>query len=247
MRDKLFEMLGATSRVHIAADSPWYEYLNQMVQRHPMAPAKIGPGIKAFTVLKTTRMGNTYPELFIERVDGTTMDISWRKCEKGRDHSQALLFTSAMRIAVEEQIASFRKSVTAGNPCGFCGRPVGPMAHIDHERPFADILRAFMQGKNVPAVAGEDERGRRIISDGSFIAAWQAYHLEHASLRPAHPTCNLNPTSASLSSIYIEKGTFEGKNKTAKKSAPKWDSGMAGENQEVNPSHLHPTSEKRDA
>jgi hypothetical protein len=222
MKDKLFEMLGGMTSVSIKPGEVWYDYLHQMVLRHPDAADKIGAGVAAFIVRRKTRMGNTYPELFVERIDGTTIDVSWRKCEKGMDHSTGQLFTMAMRQAIAPQIASFRSTVKVSDPCGFCGVAVGVMMHIDHARPFADLLRTFMQGRVMPDPRNIDE---------TFIAEWQAFHLEHATLRPSHPACNLNPTSVAPSSIYIEKGTFEGKTKRAKKAAPKWDSGMPSENQ----------------
>ena len=208
MRDKLFEMLQGGTTCTIDKTSQWWEYLNQMLHRHPRAEAKIGAGVKAFSVRKKTKMGNTYPELFVHRVDGTTIDVSWRKMEKGKEHSQKTLFTSAMRIAVEGQISAFRRTLNADMTCGFCNEQVNGPVHIDHERPFADILKAFMEGRSMPLVDAEDVKGRRIISDHSFVAEWQAYHLAHAILRPAHPTCNLHPASVAPISLYIEKGLF---------------------------------------
>lgn len=195
MREKLFEMLQGGTTCVIDETSQWWEYLHQMLQRHPRAEAKIGAGVRVFSVRKKTRMGNTYPELFVHRVDGTTIDVSWRKLEKGKDHSAHKLFTSAMRVAIEQQISDYRRTLGAQVICGFCECPVNGPVHIDHERPFADILKAFMEGRTIPVVDAEDAKGRRIISDHSFVAEWQAYHLAHAILRPAHPTCNLHPAS----------------------------------------------------
>jgi hypothetical protein len=89
MKDKLFEMLGGMTSVSIKPGEVWYDYLHQMVLRHPDAADKIGAGVAAFIVRRKTRMGNTYPELFVERIDGTTIDVSWRKCEKGMDYGNA--------------------------------------------------------------------------------------------------------------------------------------------------------------
>jgi hypothetical protein len=93
-----------------------------------------------------------------------------------------------MRAAVVDQITSFRdRTLTKDVRCAITGVPLTrDSLHVDHDPPFAEIARAFLDkvggAENVKlANDGDGYLGRR-FADPWQAWAWQSYHRQHAKL-----------------------------------------------------------------
>lgn len=173
------------------ADGPTYDWLREVIQTHPDAIGKLA-GVRAIEVRRTSRMGNTFPELLLHLRDGGTRDCSWKACVYGKE-SDAVSRLKAMRESVRDQLDYVRQTATPSQTCEICrGALVGGAWHVDHADPsFASLSEQFLRemGCGLPLVPLAT--GGYTLADGYWREAWREYHWKASSLRVVHAVCNL--------------------------------------------------------
>lgn len=163
------------------------EFLNSLVKRHHQAERKIGSGIKHF--ISERGMANSF-SLYILRIDGSVIDISYVHCITQRKDKNSLLV--AMRNAIEDQTIDFAE--ISDDICAMCGST--EMLHVDHKHPPFKVLAAnFLKiKKKHPEFFADCPRTNRAVfkeSDLEFSEEWQTYHEIHATFQILCITCNL--------------------------------------------------------
>lgn len=183
-----------------------------LVKNHPRCSEKIGSGIRLIRLTKkiVRYKGREIPkvEMVLQRTDGSSTDISWRKCSGVPSATVKDRLKQAMRVAIEEQITAFRHTAAAGDDassaglghCEVCKKLLndGP-GHVDHHNPcFAQLAASFMRSTELSSPTsftetGTDELNRSTFcaDDMTFAAEWQEYHRKHAKLRLLCAHCNL--------------------------------------------------------
>ena len=165
-------------------------FIRALLDWHPRAEEKIGPGIFSISV-GPNLLGE--PHFILRRLDGTTESFSYRKCVQWP--SRRTEVSSAFREAVCEQTVAAKLQAfghrLATIACPFTGRVVSfDEADVDHIPPdtFVALFNRFLRerGLTVEAVQLDDYRGEhigRVIADDALRRAWQDYHRAHAKLR----------------------------------------------------------------
>lgn len=162
------------------------------VGKHPDSSDKIGPGI-AHVFIRRNDFGTR--GFWLKRVDGTEIDFSYLTAIDGRPSRQKEV-KAAMRREIEDQIAQFRRSVTASS-CEICGKDFvsSGATHVDHAQPTFDCLaREFAETiggwERIP-VRCEGISGR-YLGDPEHATGWREFHRSSARLRLTHSACNLS-------------------------------------------------------
>lgn len=169
-----------------------------ILRSHPNWLEKVGPGLASISV-HCTRYNNYC--FFINRTDGTRVDISYLVALKGEpkslevEHRARAL--SAMRRCVEPLSRAFYLSERHEEmACALCGAPLyDSMAHVDHVEPFVEIASSFagMQGGFSAILTQESRDGMgHSMSDEDMAGDWFAYHQMRATLQILCPTCNMS-------------------------------------------------------
>jgi hypothetical protein len=123
-----------------------FAVMRDLLNYHPSAARKIGPGVCAIFVCVMPE--HYYSKGFVlKRVDGTQTDFSYREClnpSKPRDW-----FAQGCRTAIKRQVDALRDHVLGAGDvyCPITGELlVGGNCHIDHAPPwtFAKIFEAFV-------------------------------------------------------------------------------------------------------
>lgn len=178
-----------------------------VIDWHPEAAKKIGPGIRSLRV-ELHPVFRT-PVLVIERRDGSETDISYvaavaRIGRPANDNGPETPetgyadFVRAAREAVRPQIEAFRREARAraADPqgmvvCAISGELLALSAcDVDHELPwdFSSIVESFVFERqivisNVEIHGFEDGATGRRFADPAMIADFADYHFTRASLR----------------------------------------------------------------
>lgn len=180
-------------------DAFWME----LIERHPAFFDKIGCGVRRFYVTRNPRNKKAL-ELNIERVDGSTTDISWHTCVRGKRNTTTANLKQAMRYAVREQIKQAKEKFK-GKPCVMCGQP---NEHIDHQSPtFDELVEMFLDQTTYKIPTRFDDvpvlnNPQFKIDDHWFQDEWEKFHLDKAVLRPLCAKCNLS--SAKIENKLME-------------------------------------------
>jgi hypothetical protein len=132
-----------------------YEFFHELVKRHAASEEKL----KALSDIAIRQDVKNQKGLAIDIVntDGSRTEISWKNCVTGKSESQRSKFQSALRYAVEDQIAAFRETNHV-EICELCdtlmdphgrgvwgreAREVSP-PHVDHILHFEILVDNFM-------------------------------------------------------------------------------------------------------
>jgi len=171
-------------------------FLRDLIQRHPDASMKIGPGISHFSVQRNPDWGGY--GFWLHRVDGSSTDFSYRSCITAPTARQDA--SEAFRSEVNDQVWEFRDRFfdSAVDPrCPLTGDPVSRDSyHVDHVVGFTVLLQRFLEARQIRreevAVEGcGDGRSRLTLVDRALAADWAEYHRRHAELRVVSPRGNL--------------------------------------------------------
>lgn len=169
------------------------EFWFRLVGDHPESYEKIGCGISRFTRKRNVRSG--YYELHITRIDGSTIDVSWKKCVSGKKTSAQHLLWAAMRHAIKNQISTARKDLS-GFPCFHCEENFEGIGHIDHYPvSFKTLAIDFVSTCVAPQSFKDNPETNETMfcdNDKEFKDNWEAFHKRSASLCISCPTCNLS-------------------------------------------------------
>jgi hypothetical protein len=167
-----------------------FNFLNELIQRHPDADEKIGCGISAFQI-KRNYCNKKAMETYIIRFDNTSINYSWISCCNGKPKSDKELLLRAMRCSVVDQILEFRKKSIL--KCVFCGCNNGDF-HVDHVKPFKDLANIFLNNSEyIPTKFGKDLKYNQTIfleDDNSFKMEWVNFH-KSAEYQILCERCNL--------------------------------------------------------
>jgi hypothetical protein len=174
-------------------DEPVALFLAALLSRHPCAGEKTGCGIAFFTTA-TERVYQTR-HFVIVRTDGSFTDFSFTACITAPSHKDEC--RKAMRAAVADQVAGFRRHCFTRDPaqaCAKCGALLSRKAEVDHAGPSFDQLAsdyaAAVGGweKVTLEPSAEGETGRRLSPGDAYT--WGLFHQRYASLRLLCAPCN---------------------------------------------------------
>lgn len=174
---------GAPIDVCFETGSDENHFLRDLIEWHPDAPKKIGPGIEAFSVSVTSfhrgaRRGDR--QFNLHRVDGFTDNFSYKKCLHPGSHRQCCL--EAFRNAIRPQIDEMRiERVLAEG--------LDPMDHdIHHETPLAEMVASFLGECGIAfddIALKADGAGSYCeeLADSLLLQRWQEHHRATADLK----------------------------------------------------------------
>ena len=187
---KCIETLGECSSIR-NYDEEAYLALKGLFNRHPKSPEKIR-GMVDVKIEHNPTFNQL--ELHIVREDGSSEDISFRKCIF-RQHPLKKLY-EAMRHAVHPYILDYKN--TSGLGCHACGISNSEM-HVDHQKPlFKELAEKFLSLKEEEGIqpptqfvslTGNNRAFEDI--DFEFKQAWIDYHNANCKLRILCKGCNL--------------------------------------------------------
>lgn len=204
--------------------------VREVLDWHPDATTKIGPGIRSFRVERHSTFRS--PMLVLERTDGTETDFSYLsaiaqigKPANDNAHMPSSVtrasFIRAAREAIRPQIEAFRRAAqtAAADPlgrmrCEATNVLLSPNAvDIDHDLPwdFASIVKAFVSERRivmaqVDVLGTENGSTGRYFADPKLAEAFANFHLKRARLRVIDRALNRR-ISAEASSRAARKGT----------------------------------------
>ena len=175
--------------VVISTTREW-NYLYDLLTRHPSAEEKIGKGIKAFIIRY-----NDFKKLVlhIQRTDNTIRTVSWRYCINLKRSNQRRNIYLAMRSAVWYQLHVFRENYEGS--CAICNKSIDyETSTIHHESPtFEELMNDFTETNPPPVVFDTDgQRNQPIfkIEDVLYKRDWEKYHEENCNLLAVHYDCH---------------------------------------------------------
>lgn len=172
-------------------------FLRDLIQLHPDASEKIGPGIDHFTIKRDDKTGKTR-HFLIARIDGSDADFSWHCCIDGRDWRREIIQT--LRDAVADQVIAFRnRKFDLGDVrCAVGGEPLSmETADIDHSPPLT-FMRLVEEWLSLRGIRLEDirlgpSRDLQVVyefADQEVGNSWRAFHYDKAVLRIVSKTVN---------------------------------------------------------
>ncbi|MET8677082.1 DUF3223 domain-containing protein [Streptomyces sp. NPDC004647] len=160
--------------------------LRDLLDMHPKAAEKVGPGVAHFRVIKTPRGNHKGPEAV--HINGDRVAFSYKDCLKPPTHPQRVV--RAMRTEVQPQVNTYFESRRAANTLVSDESGI-PLASDDidvsyYRGPrFHDIATQFVDeagGWEVFQLTSNTERGLAVFDDPELAARWHAHHQEHAVL-----------------------------------------------------------------
>jgi hypothetical protein len=166
-------------------------YMLELFKRHPWYESKAGAGIESVQVFENSNYGHKPSRGFwIERVDGTWTDISWRECISPTGQPKRV--KNALRHLITEQVHDFRTSMV--DKVGNCSITLETLFNheleVDHEPPFTfeALVKDFLLVSNLDfeevevRPPGDGELNDMLVSE-DLAEKWKEYHKETAKLR----------------------------------------------------------------
>lgn len=160
--------------------------LRDLLDMHPDAADKVGPGVDRFRIIPTPRGHHKGPEAVL--VDGTKVAFSYQKCLDAPTQRQRVL--DAMRTEVQPQVNAYFESRKAAHTLvsDESGQELSPAgAHVAYfQGPrFHDIALEFVEavgGFDAIDLDSETARGLALFTDRALAERWHEHHREHAVL-----------------------------------------------------------------
>ena len=172
-------------------------FLRALLDRHPNACEKIGPGVRSIRVRAADSPYGPGKCFEVVRKDGTREDFSYLKCLGDRNAERDRY--EAFRHAVRDQIEDARAHAFARpgpRKCPVTGESVTPAtSHVDHAKPwtFKRLVETFLRKRSLAvldvALTGDEVKR---IADEKLRAAWCAFHRRRATLRVVSVRANLS-------------------------------------------------------
>lgn len=169
-------------------------FLKILLLCHPHAADKIGCGVRSFQIVPNARYSSSL-QLNVIRVDGSIIDVSWRKCCSRKTSTVQQKLKKSMRVAVQPSIDDYRR--THRMCCSQCGTTNAEM-HVDHcgSLEFNTLVYNFLaQNGSHPKEFIDDPVSCLYTfkkEDYEFAEKWRQYHDEHAALQILCRSCNLS-------------------------------------------------------
>lgn len=178
------------------------QFLENLFRRHPDVHDKFGDGIASIEVRTNKAMYGKNRGFWIQRVDGSDIDISWKTCIDGSSRSPRKDFYSAARGEIAEQRQQFRDSYFRGKlqvECPLTGQLITRgRCQVDHVAPktfqaLADqwLAENQLRPEDVKTMARENGIDD-MFCDRSLAESWQHFHRMNADLRVVSKIGNLS-------------------------------------------------------
>ena len=185
-----------------------YEFFHELVKRHAAHEEKL----KDLSDIAIRQDVKNQKGLAIDIVntDGSRTEISWRNCVTGKSEPQRSKFHSALRYAVEDQIAAFREQSIV-EICELCTESLSLMergvgtrsvsTHVDHILHFETLADNFMALQEITIPTTYEKEPVTYLTrfkeeDQNISQQFAEYHREHATLRIICGPCNLKREKA---------------------------------------------------
>ena len=164
------------------------EWVMDLLSHHPNFIEKCGNGVKRLLVREGKYNGFC---IIMERLDGTEVDISWRK--KALGTKKVYLkddVNNALRTAIKDQKNYFRNNFFENNTSPKCRVTKELLTkndcHVNHVHPFTfqNLVTGWLSSKNleIADIKIKDCEQMYEMDDCEQLEGWQSYHLENAVL-----------------------------------------------------------------
>lgn len=177
------------------------KFLEQLFNRHPDAESKKGSGIVSIEIKTNKSFYAKTRGFWINRVDGSTIDISWTKCIDGTRRSPRSDFEAAARCEIASQRQKFRDAFFVGKPhvtCPLTGETlIREKCHVDHVAPntFKCLTEQWLvaNGLRPEDIMTKDLPNGidTLFSDRALAENWKQFHEQRATLRVISKRANL--------------------------------------------------------
>jgi Protein of unknown function (DUF3223) len=186
----------------IAGDD--HDTLLALLERHPEAAKKIGYGVKRLYKDRTDMPTSCF---WIERIDGSKTDFSYRTAISAKGKSLYQEFLEACRAAVQDDLRLtkekfFEKESDRDGKveCDITGDKVAIYeSHLDHKKPltFQVLVDTFIGANNIEIkpemlMLGQDAQFQTTIIDLELKDKFRRYHHKMAQLRVIKVERNLS-------------------------------------------------------
>jgi hypothetical protein len=181
-----------------AIDTTDFEFISELLKRHPECERKIGSGIKDIVIRTDGNWGKTRC-FHIQRTDGTETDFSYINCiDNDTSREPMRMFKQSARSAVKEQVVSHLSSYVSRTKDStdnvVCQKSKTKIhkeqATVDHIPPitFDRIVNDFLQIKKIEPsqieyVGFGDNEYNKQFKDESMRTEFANYHRQVAKLR----------------------------------------------------------------
>jgi len=171
----------------------FYLFMIELFNRHPSSEMKME------NMIDISIEYNIYKHLafYIQKSDGTNMDIGIKTCVDGKGMSDLAKLKAACRTCIEPQIENFRIKKLNMNICRLCNKKI-IKAHIDHREPsFKTIFDNFMSENSfeIPSRYDDEIRTEKCKfrpQENEIEIAFQFFHKKFAVLEKICAKCNLS-------------------------------------------------------
>lgn len=171
-------------------------FFENLFKFHSEYVSKVGIGIESIQVEKDF---NNNRCLFITRLDGSRIDISWVHCVHPAPNKNVI--SMAFRREIKDRIIKFKsENLKKGIRCPITGVLLNfDNSHVAYlEQSFELLLSIFLTelGKDLESIEISDPKPadmdhRAILKDSVLARRWSAYHLDNAKLQLISAEANL--------------------------------------------------------
>lgn len=185
--------------VHICEDIKGEKanFLLALFRRHDDYEEKAGEGIvRIFVDYESVYNTKCF---YVERTDGSLVDISYTSCLSAKKETNLRKFTEACRNSIKEQIDAYRFTLQYPIKCPYTGKELhnDRETHIDHAPPytFKCIRDTFIKEYDVDLKKVTYLTGVNVgtyFDDPIIDPAFRTYHQIKACLRAVSKEANLN-------------------------------------------------------
>lgn len=173
------------------------DFLSELFRRHDDYEEKSGEGIvRIFVDYESVYNTKCF---YVERTDGSIVDISYMSCLSAKKETDLRKFTEACRNAIKGQIDAFRSAIVYPIKCPYTGKELlnDRETHIDHAPPytFKRIRDTFIDEYGVDLKKVTYLTGVNVgtyFDDLKIEPTFRAYHRIKAHLRAVSKEANLN-------------------------------------------------------
>ena len=176
-----------------------YSFLVELIKRHPDYEAKTGVGIDFFTISKNPYSRQKCFHLTFTRLDGSTDDISYNLCIKGKELTKKQQTLNAMRHSIRSDIKYFK--MNAVQKCNSCDISEVDFDCDHYGVEFKEISENFIEKCGVCKSFATDECFT-CFADDEYKNKWIDYHNDIAKLQLLCVSCHKNK-SKKLKCKYI--------------------------------------------
>lgn len=184
-----------SARPPIRLDGHDAAFMGDLLLRHPSAERKVGCGVAAIWIKRNGVFGNGF---YVERIDGTFEDFSYKQCIRPFTHATKAKF--AFRRAIDDQVIAVKTAAFCDSTYLYCpvtGEPIiWETAHVDHEPPltFAALLADYCEQRGIDLDTielYEPKGGIGKLLSPHMEEDWSEWHRARARLRVISADANV--------------------------------------------------------